>query len=132
MGPGSREDYIDAHLGSWNWDKYTSMGKMLARKHKDAVRERNLQVVAHEGLTENLPEELTQKWEAMCVRWELAPYPKKNVPNPYHIEEEFISEQKALQELALEEERRLKEGGNQYHAVTATGFVVMALSIQDS
>ena len=27
MGPGSRQDTIEDHLGDWNWKKITSMGK---------------------------------------------------------------------------------------------------------
>jgi hypothetical protein len=28
MGPGSRQDTIEDHLGDWNWKKITSMGKL--------------------------------------------------------------------------------------------------------
>ncbi|KAK7020162.1 hypothetical protein VNI00_017840 [Paramarasmius palmivorus] len=132
MGPGSREDYIDSHVGSWNNDKYISMGQTLARRRKDAIKDRNLQTTAHEQLTANLPKELVAKWEAMCVEWEAAPHPKKDVANPYHIEEEFISEQQALDELSLEEENRLKMGGSQYHSVSAASFIVMGLEIRDT
>ncbi|KAK7019683.1 hypothetical protein VNI00_018005 [Paramarasmius palmivorus] len=112
MGPGSREDNIDAAAGGWNWEKYIAM--------------------AHEGLTANLPVELVEKWEAMCMEWEKAPYPKRDILNPYHVEEEFISEEKALQELSIEEERRVQAGGSQYHAISAPQFVVMALGILDT
>ncbi|KAK7041916.1 hypothetical protein VNI00_008897 [Paramarasmius palmivorus] len=129
MGPGSREDYIDSHVGGWNHDKYISMGKSLARRRKEAIRDRNLQIVAHEELTANLPPDLVEKWDAMCVEWEAAPHPKKNIPNPYHVEED---EQKALEELSLEEETRLKAGGTRYHAISAAGFIVMGLEIRDT
>ena len=28
MGPGSRQDTIEDHLGDWNWKRITSMGKL--------------------------------------------------------------------------------------------------------
>ena len=28
MGPGSRQDTIEDHLGDWNWKKITIMGKI--------------------------------------------------------------------------------------------------------
>ena len=28
MGPGSRQDTLEDHLGDWNWKKITSMGKL--------------------------------------------------------------------------------------------------------
>lgn len=56
------------------------------RRYRAAVRERNLQVEAHRGLTATLPDGLAQTWEAMCVVWESAPHPKKEVENPYHTE----------------------------------------------
>jgi len=59
---------------------------MLLRKWKLAIIDRNLQTEAHCGLSASLPEELTQEWEAMVLKWDAAPYPKaKNAPNPYEI-----------------------------------------------
>ena len=63
-----------------------STGDILMRKYKQAVADRNLQVEAHRGLTETTGEELTGKWEDMCVLWERTPYPKyKAVADPYEV-----------------------------------------------
>lgn len=29
MGPGSRQDTIEDHLGDWNWKKIVAMGKVM-------------------------------------------------------------------------------------------------------
>lgn len=61
-------------------------GKTLCRKFKAAVAERNIQVEGHRGLTESLDGVLVKSWEAMCVAWESAPFPKKGKKNPYETE----------------------------------------------
>ncbi|KAK7047944.1 hypothetical protein VNI00_006272 [Paramarasmius palmivorus] len=132
MGPGSREDYIDAQMGEWNWDKYKAMGQTLHKRHHEAERDLHVQMQEFQGLSANIPATLTQKWRQMCKVWEAAPTPKKDVPNPYHVAEEYMSEEQAMEELATEEQRRVAEGGVRYHAVDAPGFVRMALSLKDS
>lgn len=82
QGPGSRHDVLDDHFGFWNWQKYSGMGATLMRRYRSAVRERNVQVEGHRGFTATLPPELVAQWEAMCVKWETTPHPRK-VKNPY-------------------------------------------------
>ncbi|KAK7016446.1 hypothetical protein VNI00_018883 [Paramarasmius palmivorus] len=132
MGPGSREDYIDATAGDWNWQKYVGIGLMLTRRYWEAVKDRAKHVSEHAGLTANLDKEMVERWEQMCVAWENAPTPKSDVMNPFAISEEFISTNKALEELAWEEEARMRAGGVQYHAIDAAGFLVLALEIKDT
>lgn len=101
QGPGSQHDVLDDRFGFWNWQKYAGMGEfsviwywciglifliagtMLMRRYRSAIHERNVQAEGHRGFTATLPEELVAKWGEMCVAWELAPYPKKDVKNPY-------------------------------------------------
>ncbi|KAK7019655.1 hypothetical protein VNI00_018040 [Paramarasmius palmivorus] len=108
------------------------MGLTLLRRYRAAVSDRAKHVAEHTGLTANLDESIIARWEAMCLAWEKAPTPKNKVANPFAITEEFFSVEKALAELALEEEARIKAGGVQYHRVDATGFVVLALDIKDT
>jgi len=59
---------------------------MLLRKWKMAISDRNLQVEAHRGFHESLPEGLTREWEELVVKWDAAPFPKiKNAVNPYQV-----------------------------------------------
>ena len=60
-------------------------GASLIRKYKAAVIERNLQVEAHRGLTDSIPEDLVKKWEGMCIEWENDGFPKSK-PNPYEVQ----------------------------------------------
>ncbi|KAK7022727.1 hypothetical protein VNI00_017003 [Paramarasmius palmivorus] len=132
MGPGSREDYIDAQMGEWNFEKYKAMGASLQKRYMDAEKDLQMQMTEYRGLSANIPAHLTLRWKEMCKVWEAAPTPKLDVPNPYHVGEEFMSEDMAMEELAIEEQERLAEGGVKYHAVDAPGFVKMALSLKDS
>ncbi|KAL0567230.1 hypothetical protein V5O48_014762 [Marasmius crinis-equi] len=128
MGPGSRQDFLEACFGFWNWLKYISMGSSLRIRHAKAVKDRNLQREAHEGLTENIPETL----EGMCAKWEQAPWPKANVFNPFEVVEEYQSQADCLRELALEDEQHLKNGGTVYPPVSPSAFVVLVLDIRDA
>lgn len=53
------------------------------RRYRAAIRERNIQVEGHRGLTTTLPEGLATVWEGMCLKWERASHPKAQVKNPY-------------------------------------------------
>lgn len=83
QGPGSRHDTLDDHFGFWNWLKYISTGTTLLRKYKAAVKERNLQTEAHEGLTKSVDSAVANQWERLCKEWEEDSFPKVK-KNPYH------------------------------------------------
>lgn len=87
QGPGTRQDTLDDHWAFWNWLKYHSLGVSLAKKFKAAVAERNIQVEGHRGLTESLNRagSLVKTWEAMCICWESAPFPKSGIESPYEV-----------------------------------------------
>lgn len=80
QGPGSRQDTLDDHFGHWNWRKYVSTGRTLLRRYKNAIKDRNTQQEAHNGLTGSLPPAIAAKWEKMCRAWERN-HAKKN---PYY------------------------------------------------
>ncbi|KAL0576155.1 hypothetical protein V5O48_005823 [Marasmius crinis-equi] len=132
MGPGARQDYLEAFFAFWNWLKYRGMGLTLRTRYAKALKDRNLQMEAHEGLTSNLPEALVKEWEGMCVGWEQASWPKANVFNPFEVVEEYQSQADCLRELALDEEHRLKNGGMEYASVSPAAFVVLVLDMRQS
>ncbi|KAK7015545.1 hypothetical protein VNI00_019079 [Paramarasmius palmivorus] len=107
------------------------MGSTLKRRLHEAEKDQERLVKEHAGLTKNLSPELTEQWEKMCVKWELALFPKSNVFNPFKVKEEFLGEEQALAELAEEEKERVRAGGVQYHSVDAAGFVKLGLSLSD-
>ncbi|KAF9034895.1 hypothetical protein BJ165DRAFT_1308676, partial [Panaeolus papilionaceus] len=131
QGPGSRHDVVDDHLNWWNFLKYITMHIMLLRRYRAAVADRNLQVEAHKGLTASLSPGVGDKWENMCRVWDSDTYPK-DVPNPYMVEIKEFTESDVRNELAKEEERRLKEGGKAVHETSADAFVGMGIAIEDA
>ncbi|PPQ76365.1 hypothetical protein CVT24_008805 [Panaeolus cyanescens] len=130
QGPGSRLDNLDDHFNWWNWLKYISMGTTLMRRYRAALADRNLQAEAHKGLSDNLEPAVVKEWEALCESWEKAAYPKDGVPNPYVAETYHYTEGDARNELAKDEEQRVKEGGKVIHKTAANTFVIMALDIE--
>ncbi|SJL17227.1 uncharacterized protein ARMOST_20773 [Armillaria ostoyae] len=77
-------------------------GTTLARRYKAAIKEQNVQVEGHHGLSSNLPHDLVAKWDATCVQWENDGFPK-GAENPFHVEGEFLSEKEVEKELEEEE-----------------------------
>ncbi|KAK7017019.1 hypothetical protein VNI00_018746 [Paramarasmius palmivorus] len=132
MGPGARQDTLEASFDFWNFLKYISMGEHLRVRYRDAVGDRNKQKVAHEGLTANLPKELVERWTKLVESWEDAPFPKADVENPFEVKEEFMGQEEALKELEIEEKERLRNGGVKYNDISAAGMVKIALDIQDT
>ncbi|KAK7028198.1 hypothetical protein VNI00_014888 [Paramarasmius palmivorus] len=149
MGPGARQDSLEASFDFWNFLKYIGMGKWgifggiarltridtgtsLRTRYQDALADRNKQMAAHEGLTSNLPSDLVSKWKKMVDDWQDASFPKETVENPFVIDEEFMSQEEALKELEEEEEERIRGGGVKYNETSAAGVVKMALDIQDT
>ncbi|KAF9470843.1 hypothetical protein BDN70DRAFT_901798 [Pholiota conissans] len=129
QGPGSRQDILDDHFGFWNWEKYISMGSTLLRRYKGAVRERNLQMEGHRGLTASLDQDLVSSWEKMCVEWDDDSFPKTK-KNPYHLDATGDSEAQAKKELADEEAKYLEGGGTFLHATTPSAFIGMGLDLE--
>ncbi|PBK63848.1 hypothetical protein ARMSODRAFT_990134 [Armillaria solidipes] len=122
MGPGSRHDVLDDHFGFWNWLKYAAMGLTLARKYRAAIKER---------LSANLPADLVEGWDRLCVEWENAGFPK-DVENPFHVDGEFLSEKEVEEELQEEEEERQRRGGIVRHGTSADKFIILGLQLEDS
>jgi len=146
QGPGGHHDILDDHFGFWNWLKYIGIGKTLMLRYKAALAERNRQVEGHCGLMSSL-DGLVGKWEAMCVAWEDDAYPKK-CENPYKNEGicevafsslghqliySFIemTEAEVRKEFAEEDEERLSAGEEYLHDMSALGFVILGLELED-
>jgi hypothetical protein len=94
MGPGSRRDTIDDHLGAWNWKKTTLLGKpsfvilricfmfmtdddvgiSFLRKVKEAVTESNDRHHLHDqftnGLLESISPDMLEQWKTEMEAWE--------------------------------------------------------------
>ncbi|KAL0563484.1 hypothetical protein V5O48_018584 [Marasmius crinis-equi] len=106
MGPGGLQDLLEAQFDFWNWLKYITLGATLYRRWRAALKDREKQSLAHEGLMNNIDGRLVKEWEGVVQKWEEAPQPKdqKGLVNPYEIREEMLSQAKALAELEAEDE----------------------------
>ncbi|SJK99852.1 uncharacterized protein ARMOST_03163 [Armillaria ostoyae] len=131
MGPGSCHNMLDDHFGFWNWQKYIRMGKSLICKYKVAIKEHNVQVEEHRGLSANLLAHLVAQWDSLCEVWEDDMFPK-TAENPFHVDEEFLSEKEVEKELEEEEEEHKHNGGVIRHAMSADKFLVLGLKLEES
>ncbi|KAL0572904.1 hypothetical protein V5O48_009073, partial [Marasmius crinis-equi] len=134
MGPGARQDLLESQFDFWNWEKYKSMGNVgssLKKRLRDAEESLEKQSSLHEGFTENIPEELVMQWEKDVIAWDKTPWPKEKIDNPYELEEEFMGQAEAMNEMAIEDEERLKRGGVRYHKMSPAAFVKASLDLRD-
>ncbi len=65
----------------------SELGTTLARKYKAAIKEQNVQVEGHCGLSANLPADLVETWDKLCVQWENDRFPK-SMENLFHVDGE--------------------------------------------
>ncbi|KAJ3503690.1 hypothetical protein NLJ89_g8322 [Agrocybe chaxingu] len=128
---GSHLDMINEHCDFWNWLKYIGIGDSLYRRFGRAVRDRNIQVEGHRGLTTSITADLVVKWEAICKKWEEEPYPKSS-RNPYHIKDAYLSEACVRKELAAKEAQSVLKGWVPLHETAPSQFLVMGLDIEET
>lgn len=102
MGPGSRLDTLNYHMGDENWKKVNTMGQSTAiswilfsaywytkpligaslhRKMRAAAKDMAEQVIAHHELTSTIPEEAIERWTREVEAWEI----NNTLPNPYEV-----------------------------------------------
>ncbi|KAL0568201.1 hypothetical protein V5O48_013793 [Marasmius crinis-equi] len=131
MGPGGRQDLLEAQFDFWNWHKYITLGVALYRRWRAAVSEREKQEKAHEGLTKNLDGNIVNEWEGVVSKWEQAVHSKDEptLLNPYEVKEEMMSQAQALAELEAEDEARQRRGKVSYHKMSAGAFVATSLEV---
>ncbi|KZP27030.1 hypothetical protein FIBSPDRAFT_731485, partial [Athelia psychrophila] len=81
MGPASYRETIDDHFGDWNWLRIITLGKcrILLRKLKAAVEERDAQVVDFDAFTKTIPAVTVLQWSTMVEEWEI----DNDLPNPF-------------------------------------------------
>ncbi|KAE9403518.1 hypothetical protein BT96DRAFT_1080167 [Gymnopus androsaceus JB14] len=133
-----RGDTLEAHFGFHNWQKYTGTGRTLWNRYRAAMKDRNCQRVAHQGLTNSLPKDLVSKWESICEAWERAPYPKEkaadgsNLVNPFSVKCEYMTQAEVETELVLEDEMMELKGIPFRNQTRPAKFILMGLDLEDS
>lgn len=127
MGPGSRHDTLDDHLGHWNWKKLIGLGHLLRKRLKTAISERKRQLVAFNEFSAAQAEHVAA-WELWIRDWEA----KRRTNNPYILPHSGLSEKDIQLQLAQEEEAALKAGTLPLHDVSPVEFIVAGLDLEES
>ncbi|RXW13490.1 hypothetical protein EST38_g12368 [Candolleomyces aberdarensis] len=130
MGPGSRRDTLDDVFGDCNWAKAVTMDSLLARRAKEAVKQREIHVALFLNFAEALEKGDVIEWTRAVKAWE-ADWSK---PNPYEPSRASISESSVRLELAKEDEQALKAGEAEVlHAtVTASLFILQGIELEEA
>ncbi|KAF8139157.1 hypothetical protein K438DRAFT_2118931 [Mycena galopus ATCC 62051] len=109
MGPGSREDTLNGHWGSWNWQKIVGMGEWVFGMILRAQRT-------------DLP-----AWRVMVEEYEAG-----RGKNPYRMSKHGITEAEVLLQFEQEEAQRIQAGVPSIHSVSPGTFISAGLEIEDS
>ncbi|KAJ7791737.1 hypothetical protein B0H14DRAFT_2395344 [Mycena olivaceomarginata] len=122
MGPGSREDTLNGHWGSWNWQKLVGIGERLRTKRDRAAKEYAAQL---ESLTLFSAEQgqRVAGWQKMVEEFES----DGTKENPYRMTRRGLTEADVLLELEREESQRAASGVPSIHAVSPSSFVAAGL-----
>ncbi|KAJ7795048.1 hypothetical protein B0H14DRAFT_2621379 [Mycena olivaceomarginata] len=105
MGPGSREDTLNGHWGSWNWQKLVGLGEHLRTRLDRANKEYAEQLAA---FTQFLDGAGRPDWglEEMVEDFEADPSKK----NPYALPMRGLTEAQVLLQFETEEAARVSGG----------------------
>ncbi|OBZ68735.1 hypothetical protein A0H81_11116 [Grifola frondosa] len=123
MGPGARRDILDDVFGDYNWRKVCLLPKSLLSKIKEAVDERNEQMVSFQEFNAALPSESTALWKQAVEDWEGDP----RKPNPFVATQPSITLASARLRLAEEEAVAMAAGQSMtVHDKASSSYMVAA------
>ncbi|TFK60104.1 hypothetical protein BDN72DRAFT_779836, partial [Pluteus cervinus] len=134
MGPGSRRDTIDDHLGDYTWKKTNTMGSTFLRRIKAAIQESTDHTLLFHRFDLGLRakpelEKRLIQWETELIAWEN----DKHQPNPF---EERIKKptQDAVRRALAEEDKKAQKEGKAYalHTLfTPSEFIAVGLDLEE-
>ncbi|KAJ7353487.1 hypothetical protein DFH08DRAFT_805034 [Mycena albidolilacea] len=126
MGLGLREDTLNGHWGSWNWQKLVGLGERLCTKLDRANTEYADQM---ESFTEFSAQqaECVPGWKALVDAFEADPSAK----NPYEMKVKALTEKDVLLRFEKEEAERIQNGVPGIHSVSPSSFVAAGLEVED-
>ncbi|KAJ7815732.1 hypothetical protein B0H14DRAFT_2277508, partial [Mycena olivaceomarginata] len=129
MGPGSREDTLNGHWGSWNWQKLVGLGERLRTRLDRANKEYAEQLAAFTQFSAEQADRIGE-WKKMVEDYEADPSEK----NPYSLPltaRSGISEAQVLLQFEAEETARVQAGVLSIHSVSPASFVAAGLEVED-
>ncbi|KAF8207538.1 hypothetical protein K438DRAFT_1962465 [Mycena galopus ATCC 62051] len=126
MGPGSREDTLNAHWGSWNWQKILSLGEHLRTK-LDRAREEYTSQMESFTLFSVQQAARVPEWQEMVAKFEKNPKEK----NPYKMTKKGVMEAEVLLQFEEEEAQRVSAGIPSIHSVSPGSFIAAGLDVEE-
>ncbi|KAJ7300519.1 hypothetical protein DFH08DRAFT_919257 [Mycena albidolilacea] len=118
MGPGSREDTLNGHWGSWNWQKLVGLDRANTEyaDQMESFTEFSVQQAEH-----------VPAWKALVQAFEADPSAK----NPYEMKTKPLTEADVLLRFEKEEAERVHNGVPGIHSVSPSSFVAAGLEVED-
>ncbi|KAJ7683629.1 hypothetical protein B0H14DRAFT_2422390 [Mycena olivaceomarginata] len=126
MGPGSREDTLNGHWGSWNWQKVVGMGERLRTKRDRAAKEYATQLDSFTLFSTEQGERVAG-WCKMVEAYEADNTQK----NPYRMTTRGLTEAQVLLEFEQEESECAAAGVPSIHSVSPSSFIVAGLNVEE-
>ncbi|KAF8177191.1 hypothetical protein K438DRAFT_1978832 [Mycena galopus ATCC 62051] len=126
IGPGSREDTLNAHWGSWNWQKILSLGEHLRTK-LDCAREEYASQMESFTLFSVQQGAQVPEWREMVAKFERNPKEK----NPYKMTKKGVTEAEVLLLFEEEEAQRVSAGVPSIDSVSPGSFIAAGLDVEE-
>ncbi|KAJ7628913.1 hypothetical protein FB45DRAFT_748195 [Roridomyces roridus] len=128
MGPGSREDVLNCHLGNWNWGKLINLGEFSRRLwHYLPKEEYETQVESFTNFSAQQAKRVPE-WTRLVEEWDADPTGKKS---PYEASIHRVTEKEVLLQLEKAEAERVAAGIPGIHAVSPSSFIAAGLEVED-
>ncbi|KAJ7872518.1 hypothetical protein B0H14DRAFT_3083632 [Mycena olivaceomarginata] len=124
MGPGSREDTLNGHWGSWNWQKVVGMAPLSERDR--AAKEYATQLDSFTLFSTEQGERVVG-WREMVEAYEADDTQK----NPYRMTTRGLTEAQVLLEFEQEESERAAVGVPSIHSVSPSSFIAASLNVEE-
>ncbi|KAJ7894472.1 hypothetical protein B0H14DRAFT_3426880 [Mycena olivaceomarginata] len=113
MGPGSWEDTLNGHWGSWNWQKIVGLGERLRTRWDHAKTEYADQLEAFTDFSAQ---------QAACK--------DPDAKDPYQMTVKAITEAEILLQLEKDDAERVENGVPSIHLVSPASFVAAGLEVE--
>ncbi|KAF6746959.1 hypothetical protein DFP72DRAFT_822360 [Ephemerocybe angulata] len=124
MGPGSRRDTLDDHMGDENWTKTKRCAEIFVAKMERAVEGKVKFERDHDEFKSAIPSAYVSLWTKQVEEWEADPASNRN---PYEAETKGISAQAVR--LRLAQEANAKAPGAEDDGANSSDEVVMYPSL---
>ncbi|KAJ7301433.1 hypothetical protein DFH08DRAFT_978753 [Mycena albidolilacea] len=126
MGPGSREDTLNAHWSSWNWDKLVGLGERLRSKLDRATKEYGDQIESFTTFS------MQQAARVPVWKKKVEDFERDGTKeNPYRMVQHGVTEVEVLLAFEKEEAERVRLGVPSIHSVSAASFIAAGLEMED-